>query len=84
MSDKYEVAVVLFLEITANQYFLLRLQIEWVANLAVVLFGYQLLGFIEAYLRDLAEGRCPAWTVPFCNPSLTAPWYILRSRSPWP
>ena len=57
MRNKYEVTVVLFLEIAADQHFLLRLQIKGVADLPVVLFGYQLLGFVEAYLRNLANGR---------------------------
>ena len=57
MRNKYKVTVVLFLEIAADQHFLLRLQIEWVTDLPVVFFRYQLFRLSKAHVWDLADGR---------------------------
>ena len=53
MSDKNEICVVFLFEIPADEFFLLRLQIEGVTDFAVVFLCHQLFGLTEFYKGDL-------------------------------
>lgn len=53
MGDKYEICIILFLEILTDQCLFLRLQIKWVTDLSVVFFGNQLFGLIKTNSRNL-------------------------------
>ena len=53
MGDKNEICVVFLFEIPADEFFLLRLQIEGVTDFAVVFLCHQLFGLTEFYKGDL-------------------------------
>ena len=57
MSYKYKVRIVFFFKISSDQSFLLRFQIIWVADLAVIFLSNKLFGLVKTYRRDLVDFR---------------------------
>ena len=55
MSYKYKVRIVFFFEVSSDQGFFFRLQIEWVADLTVIFLGNQFFGFVKTDCRDLVD-----------------------------